>query len=85
MQNFPNPFNPTTTIRFTVPLGAPHHAVSLKVFDVLGRVVMTLVNEEKSAGTYQVNWDASTLSSGVYFYQLRYGSVIQTKSMILLK
>jgi phosphatidylserine/phosphatidylglycerophosphate/cardiolipin synthase-like enzyme/DNA/RNA endonuclease YhcR with UshA esterase domain len=84
-QNFPNPFNPTTTIRFAIPPGVPHRVVSLRVFDVLGREAAVLINEEKSAGTYQVEWDASTMASGVYFYQLRSGSGVQTKSMILIK
>jgi hypothetical protein len=81
-QNYPNPFNPTTTIRFTI----PHRKhVTLKVFDVLGKEVKTLVNEEKDPGSYEVKFDASNLPSGVYFYQLQAGKFIQTKKMILLK
>ncbi|RPI01595.1 MAG: T9SS C-terminal target domain-containing protein, partial [Ignavibacteriae bacterium] len=84
-QNFPNPFNPTTSIRFTIPAGDTHRAVSLRVFDMLGREVAVLVNAEKSAGSYQVDWNAASMSSGIYFYQLRAGSDIRTKSMLLLK
>jgi photosystem II stability/assembly factor-like uncharacterized protein len=81
-QNYPNPFNPSTTIRFQVPSSS---FVNLKVYDVLGNEVATLVNEEKLAGSYEVNFDAKGLSSGIYFYTLNAGSVIETKKMILLK
>jgi hypothetical protein len=84
-QNYPNPFNPTTTIRYTIPSGMPHSAALLRVFDILGREVAVLVNEEKSAGTYQVDWNAAKMATGIYFYQLKAGTDIQTKSMILLK
>jgi len=83
-QNYPNPFNPTTKIKFTIPVGT-RRAVSLQVYDVLGNKVATLVIEEKPAGTYEVKWDASRFSSGVYFYQLKAGSFIETKKMILLR
>ncbi len=81
-QNYPNPFNPFTRIQYQVP-SVSH--ISLKVYDVLGNEVTALVNEEKSAGVYEVEFDASQLSSGIYFYKLRAGNFIQTKKMILLK
>ncbi len=84
-QNYPNPFNPTTVIKYTIPHVGTQHAVSLHVFDLLGREVATLVNEKKPAGFYQIPWDASGLASGVYFYQLRAGNFIETKKMLLLK
>lgn len=81
-QNYPNPFNPTTTIKYQVKLPG---SVSIKVFDVLGNDIATLVNEEKLSGTYEIEFNAATLPSGIYFYQLRAGSLMQTKKMILLK
>jgi hypothetical protein len=81
-QNYPNPFNPTTTIDFRI---ADVRFVSLKVYNVLGNEVATLVNEEKPAGNYTVTFNASSLSSGTYFYKLQTGSFIETKKMILLK
>lgn len=86
-QNYPNPFNPTTTIKFSIPSVGVSLVkfVQLKVYDVLGNDVATLVNEEKAAGEYTVTFDASKLSSGIYFYQLKTGSLIKTKKMILLK
>jgi len=81
-QNYPNPFNPTTKISFDIP---EINFVTIKVFDVLGNEKATLVKEEKSAGKYEVEFDASDLSSGVYFYQLKTGAFIQTKKMLLLK
>ncbi len=87
--NYPNPFNPLTKIKFTIPLRNGNFTsptnVLLKVFDVLGREISTLVNEKKSAGNYEVTFDASKLSSGVYFYQLRAGSFVNTKKMILMR
>lgn len=83
-QNYPNPFNPTTKIRFTIPITG--EKVILRVFDVLGNTVATLVNEEKSAGTYEVEFSARRgLASGVYYYQLRVGNSMQTKKMMLLR
>ncbi len=81
-QNFPNPFNPTTVISFAVPEDTD---VRLTVYDVLGRQVTQLVNEHKSAGTYEVNFDATRLSSGVYIYRLEAGETIRTKRMMLVK
>jgi hypothetical protein len=81
-QNFPNPFNPSTKIRYSVPQISQ---VEIKVFNVLGDEVEILVNEEKPAGTYQVNWNAVNLPSGVYFYQIKVGTYTATKKMVLLK
>jgi hypothetical protein len=85
-QNFPNPFNPSTRIQYQV--SSITH-VALKIYDILGSEIATLVNEEKPAGNYEVDFNISTFnhhpSSGVYFYQLRAGDLIQTKKMILLK
>jgi hypothetical protein len=85
-QNYPNPFNPVTTISYTLPVRS---SVSLKIYDALGRDVVTLVNEEKSAGKYQVQFDAKNLSSGVYFYRLQVsqvsGTFSETKKLVLLK
>lgn len=81
-QNFPNPFNPSTTIQYQLP-----HAgfVSLTVYDVLGKEVATLVNEEKSAGRYSVQFTTNRVSSGVYFYRLRAGEYHSIKRMVVLK
>lgn len=83
MQNFPNPFNPSTTIRFQISQASP---VTLKIYNTLGQVVATLVNGKPlAAGTYSVDWDASQFASGVYFYELKTNDVVQSKKMILLK
>ncbi|GAB4136513.1 MAG: hypothetical protein Fur0015_08800 [Ignavibacteriales bacterium] len=85
-QNYPNPFNPTTTIEFSIPDVGTGLALSvLKVYDMLGREVATLVNEQKSPGNYEVKFDGNNLASGVYFYQLRAGEFSQTKKMILMR
>jgi endonuclease/exonuclease/phosphatase family metal-dependent hydrolase len=89
-QNYPNPFNPNTKFKFSVPsitLRQPQSDVFvvLKVYDVLGNEVATLVNEEKPAGNYEVEFDATNLTSGIYFYQLRAVNFIETKKMTLLK
>ncbi|MHC1737623.1 MAG: T9SS type A sorting domain-containing protein [Ignavibacteriaceae bacterium] len=81
-QNYPNPFNPSTTISYRM---ATAQNVTLKIFDVLGNEVATLVNEVQNAGNYSVEFDASTLSSGIYMYRLSAGNIIQTKKMSLLK
>jgi subtilisin family serine protease len=81
-QNYPNPFNPTTEIRYqTSEVGN----VSLKIYDVLGREVASLVNESKPAGIYTVQWNASSVPSGVYFYRVVAGAFVETKKMILMK
>ena len=81
-QNYPNPFNPSTNISFSIPAKS---FVSLKVFDLLGKEVATIVSEEMSAGTYSRQWNAVTMSSGVYFYRLQAGSFIETKKLVLLR
>jgi xylan 1,4-beta-xylosidase len=81
-QNFPNPFNPTTKIEYSVPKSS---FVFLKVYDVLGREVEALVNDENSAGIYQVIFNGEELTSGVYLYRIQSGDFIQTKKMILMK
>jgi len=81
-QNYPNPFNPGTKIGFRI---AGRGFVSLKVYDLLGRVIATLVNEDKPAGIYEVEFDASSLTSSIYFYQLKAGNFIETRKMILMK
>jgi len=81
-QNYPNPFNPTTTIRFTI---SELRFTILKVYDVLGNEIATLVNEEKPAGEYEVEFNAANQPSGVYFYQLRAGGFVDTKKLILIK
>lgn len=80
--NFPNPFNPVTNIIYSIP---ENGLVTLKVYDILGKEVATLVNERLTAGQYQIRFDASNLNSGVYFYTLQSGSFKDTKRMILLK
>ena len=88
-QNYPNPFNPTTTIKFSVEsasgrTGDPAR-VTLKVYDVLGRDVATLVNDNLPPGSYEVTFNAEGLASGVYFYRLRAGEFTHTKRMVLMK
>ncbi len=94
-QNYPNPFNPTTTITYTIPTppislplvrgGTEGGVVTLKVYDILGREVTTLVNEKQSPGNYKVVFDGKNLSSGVYFYQLITSNFSQTRKMVLIK
>jgi hypothetical protein len=81
-QNYPNPFNPVTTISFQLP---NRSFVSLKVYDVLGNEVKTLIEKEKSAGQYEIEFDGNELTSGIYFYQLIAGDYTETKKMVLLK
>ena len=89
-QNYPNPFNPNTTIKFEIPSviasGAKQSQfVTLKVYDILGNEVATLVNEEKRLGVYEVEFNASSLASGMYLYKLQAGKFVQLKKMILIK
>jgi photosystem II stability/assembly factor-like uncharacterized protein len=86
-QNYPNPFNPVTKIKYSIPSNLKREMVNalLKVYDILGNKIETLLNEEKPAGTYEVLWNAANLPSGVYFYQLRSGSFVETKKMILIR
>jgi hypothetical protein len=81
-QNYPNPFNPTTTINYRIPKS---EFVTLKVYDVLGREIQTLVNQQLLPGFYQAQFDGSNLASGVYFYRIKAGNFIQTKKLMLLK
>jgi hypothetical protein len=91
--NYPNPFNPTTKIKYTIPFVTLRQAqsdirVTLKIYDILGREIATLVNEESDTGgarEYEVEFDGTNLPSGVYFYQLKVGSFVETKKMVLLK
>ncbi len=91
-QNYPNPFNPSTKINYDIPASTLNPfskgegtLVQMKVYDVLGNEVATLVNEQKPAGVYEVEFNASQLSSGIYFYKLQAGSFVETKKMILMK
>ncbi len=86
-QNYPNPFNPTTAIRFSVPEAhlPSGQFVSLRIFDVLGKEVATLVNEERMPGNYVVRWDANGFPSGMYFYKLSAGDFVETKKMLMMK
>jgi len=93
-QNYPNPFNPTTTIKYSIPTplnppfakeGNTGGFVTLKVYDVLGKEIATLVNKEQQSGNYKVTFNASSLPSGIYFYRLQSGNFVETKKLILLK
>jgi hypothetical protein len=95
-QNYPNPFNPTTKMKFTIPPsplnpspyqgeGQRERLITLKVYDVLGNEITTLVNEQKFAGTYEVEFDATGLPSGIYFYRLTADNYSATMKMLLLK
>jgi hypothetical protein len=81
-QNYPNPFNPETKIEYSIP---QYGLVTIKIFDTLGREIKTLLNEEKEAGNYTLQFDGSNFASGVYFYQLRAGNFTNTRKMILMK
>jgi hypothetical protein len=96
-QNFPNPFNPSTTIKYSITNVETRHPrkpgqvasslqqAQLNIYDVLGNIVSTLVNQEEPAGAYQVAWDAANLPSGIYFYRLKVGNYTATKKLMLLK
>ncbi|MBI1931308.1 MAG: T9SS type A sorting domain-containing protein [Ignavibacteriales bacterium] len=81
-QNYPNPFNPTTTISYQIPV---NKHITIKVYDVLGREIATLIDEYKPAGIYKLEFNASRLVSGVYFYKLRAGSFVETRKMIIMR
>ncbi|MBK7378649.1 MAG: T9SS type A sorting domain-containing protein [Ignavibacteriales bacterium] len=80
--NYPNPFNPNTSISYSIPENA---FVTLKIYDVLGNEVEELINEQKEPGNYQIDFNASELSSGIYYYTLTAGNFTSTKKMILVK
>ena len=80
--NYPNPFNPSTIIIFEIPSDS---YVTLRVYDILGNEIVTLINEEKTTGAYEVNFDARSFSSGIYFYTITAGSFRTTKKMLLVK
>ncbi|HCV44437.1 MAG TPA: hypothetical protein DGH68_13195 [Bacteroidetes bacterium] len=82
LQNYPNPFNPTTTLSFSLPSSS---FVTLKVYDVLGREVTTLINETRAAGRYSVEWNSSNITSGTYFYRLSAGTKTEFKKMVLIR
>jgi len=90
-QNYPNPFNPVTKIKFDIPAASlnPEHSgqplIQIKVFDMLGREVATLVNKQLNPGTYEVDWDASKITSGVYYYKLISGDFSETRKMVIIK
>ena len=81
-QNYPNPFNPTTTIEYQIP---KESFVTIKVYDALGKEIVTLVSEEKPAGIHEVNFEPKDLTSGLYLYKIKAGSFEQTRKMLLLK
>jgi hypothetical protein len=81
-QNYPNPFNPMTNIKFQIPKAG---FVKLVIYDIIGREIATLVNEELTPGIYEVQWDGSNYPSGVYYYRLKAGDYSDTKKMVLLK
>ena len=81
-QNYPNPFNPSTLIRYQIP---SQSQVSIKVYDALGTLIQELVNEDQSAGSYELEFNAEKLASGVYFYRIQAGSFIKTKKMMLVR
>lgn len=84
-QNYPNPFNPATKIKFSVASGTSSQFVQMKLYDILGNEIATLINEYKSSGIYEAQFNANGLPSGVYFYKLQVGSISKTKKMILLR
>lgn len=81
-QNYPNPFNPSTTIKFGLP---ENSMVTLKVYNIVGEGVATLINEERDRGIHTIDFNASRLSSGIYFYKIQAGGFVETKKMLLLK
>lgn len=91
-QNYPNPFNPATKIRYSIPASPKFfpkertlNEVTLKVYDILGNEIVTLVNEQKEPGYYEVDFNASSFASGVYIYRMQSGSFVSTKKMLVLK
>jgi len=81
-QNYPNPFNPNTTINYQLP---ENNHVTLRIYDILGNIVATLVDQDVQAGYHSFTWNAGNIATGVYFYRLTSGSFVQTKKLILMK
>jgi len=81
-QNYPNPFNPMTNVKFQIPKSG---VVDLKIYDILGNEIETLINRQLNPGTYEVSFNASRYPSGIYFYKMRYGNITESRKMILLK
>ena len=81
-QNYPNPFNPTTNINFTLPVSS---VIKVDIYDMLGRNIQTITNQRYSAGTHTIKFDAGSLASGIYIYQLNVEGVIETRRMTLIK
>ncbi|MGE5859408.1 MAG: T9SS type A sorting domain-containing protein, partial [Ignavibacteria bacterium] len=81
-QNYPNPFNPATTIKYSIPVS---EFVRVKIYDVLGKEIATLVNREQAAGSYKVEFDGSRLASGIYLFKLQTNNFVETKKMVLTK
>jgi len=87
-QNYPNPFNPSTTITFTIPsVGDEYYAspTVLKIYDILGNEITTLINKELRSGTYEIDFDAGYLPSGIYFYRIATKEFFETKKMVLIR
>lgn len=82
LQNYPNPFNPSTTIKFSIP---QRGLAKLVIYDINGRIIATPVNTDLNVGSYDIFFDASNLSSGIYFYRLESGSFVETKKMLMIK
>jgi hypothetical protein len=81
-QNYPNPFNPSTVITYSIPASSN---VVINVYNVIGELIKTLVNQYQEAGIYKVNFDARDLSNGIYFYKIQSGNFVEIKKMLLLK
>jgi hypothetical protein len=81
-QNYPNPFNPSTTIKFSIP---EKSTVELTIYNQLGELIQTLINEEKSTSTYEITFNGQDLASGIYFYQIKANNFVSTKKLVLLK
>ena len=86
-QNYPNPFNPDTKIKYDVPIIGKRNSfhVQVRIYDILGREISTLVNDYKQSGSYEIEWNASNYASGIYFYKIEAGDFITTKKMLLIK
>jgi hypothetical protein len=85
MQNYPNPFNSTTRIKYSIPKSITGQHVKLSIYNILGKLITVLVNKEQNGGDYEVSFDATTLSSGEYFYKLQVTDFIKLRKMIYLK